>query len=54
MGCGLDDRGIEVLFLEEARDFSLLHSSQTGPWTYPASYAIGAKNSFPGNKTARE
>jgi hypothetical protein len=54
MGCGLDGRGIEVLFLEEVRDFSLFHSFQTDTWTYPAFYAIGPKDSFPGDKTARE
>jgi hypothetical protein len=42
----------EVRFLTEARDFSLLHSVQTGTGTHPASYPMGTRGSFPGDKVA--
>jgi hypothetical protein len=41
-----------VRFRAESRDFSLLHSSQTGPGARPASYPMDTGGSFPGGKAA--
>jgi hypothetical protein len=40
-GYGLDGRGVGVRSLAGVRDFSLLHSVQTGSGAQPASYAVG-------------
>jgi hypothetical protein len=49
MGYGLDGRdSIPV----QAKDFSLLHSVQTGSGTHPASYAMGTGGCFPGVETS--
>jgi hypothetical protein len=43
----------EVRFSTGTREFSLLHSVQTGSEAYPASYPIGTVGSFPqGNEAA--
>jgi hypothetical protein len=44
-GYGLDGRGS---IPGEARDFSLLHSIQTGSGTHLASHSMGTAGSFPG------
>jgi hypothetical protein len=44
MGYRLDGRG---LIPAEVRDFSLLHSVQTGSWDHPSSYSMGTGGSFP-------
>jgi hypothetical protein len=41
-----------VLFLEGARDFSQLHSVQTGSGAHTASYPMGIRGTFPGGKAA--
>jgi hypothetical protein len=38
----------KVRFPAGARDFSLLHSMQTGSGVHPASYPVGTEGSFPG------
>jgi hypothetical protein len=40
LGCGLDDRGVWILFLAEAKDFSLLHSVQTSSGAHAAFYTL--------------
>jgi hypothetical protein len=45
-------RGIGVRFPASARDFSLLHSVQTGSGAHPASYTMGTRGCFPGGKAA--
>jgi hypothetical protein len=49
-GYGLDGQG---LIPAGARDFSLLHSVQTGSEAHPTSYRMGTRGSFPGGKVAR-
>jgi hypothetical protein len=44
---------VGVQFPAEARDFSLLHSIQTGFVAHPASYPMGTGSSFPTGKVAR-
>jgi hypothetical protein len=51
-GYGLDDRGKEVRFPEEAGDFSLLHHVQTSTGAQPASYLMGTWGSIHGGKAA--
>jgi hypothetical protein len=41
-----------VRFQTGARDFSVLHSAQTGPAAHPASSLMGTVVSFPGGKAA--
>jgi hypothetical protein len=48
-----DDRGIGVRFPAGAREFSLLHNTQTGSEAHPASYTMDNDGSFPGVKAAR-
>jgi hypothetical protein len=43
-------RMLRVWFLAGARDFSLLHSVQTGSVAHPASYPVGIWGYFPGGK----
>jgi hypothetical protein len=44
-------RGLEVEF-RYGKDFSLLHSVQTGSGAHPASYPMGNEGSFPWSKAA--
>jgi hypothetical protein len=53
MGYRVYGRGIGVRFRTGARDFSLLHSNQTGPGAYPAPFPVGTGASFHGGKSAR-
>jgi hypothetical protein len=46
---GLDDRAIEVRSLTGA-DFSSSPYVQTGSGAHPASYPMGTRGSFPGDK----
>jgi hypothetical protein len=46
-GCGLD---VRHSFLGRTRNFSILHSFQTGSGAHPASYPMGTEGSFPGVK----
>jgi hypothetical protein len=39
-----------VLFLSQARNFSLLQNAQTGSEAHPASYSMSIRISFPGRK----
>jgi hypothetical protein len=52
MGYGLDDRGSGVRFPAEAGNFSLHHRVQNGSGAHPASYPMGTRGSFPGDKAA--
>jgi hypothetical protein len=52
MGYGLDGRGMWVRFPEKIRDFSHLHSVQTGSETHPVSYTIYRRSWFSGAKVA--
>jgi hypothetical protein len=52
LGYGLDDRGSRVRFPEGAGDFSLHHRVQNGSGAHPASYPMGMRGSFPGDKEA--
>jgi hypothetical protein len=49
---GLDDRGSRVPFPAGTENFSLHHRVQNGSGAHPASYPMGTRDSFPGNKTA--
>jgi hypothetical protein len=40
----------KVRFLAKIRDFSVLHSLQTGSEAHPATYLVGTGGSFPGGK----
>jgi hypothetical protein len=51
---GLWARQPRVRFPAMARDFSLLHSGQTGSVAHPASYAMSTGNYFPGSKATKE
>jgi hypothetical protein len=53
LGYGLDDRGSRVRFPAGARNFSLHHHVQNGSGVHPASYPMGTRGSFPGDKAAR-
>jgi hypothetical protein len=50
LGYGLDDRGSRVRFSVGAGNFSLHHRVQNGSGAHPASYPMGTRGSFPGNK----
>jgi hypothetical protein len=52
LGHGLDDRGSRVRFLAGAGNFSLHHRVQTDPGAHSASYPMGTRVSFPGDKAA--
>jgi hypothetical protein len=52
LGYGLDDRGSRVRFLAGAGNFSLHHRVQNGSGAHPASYPMGTRGSFPGDKAA--
>jgi hypothetical protein len=45
---GLDDQGIEVRFLAEARDLSLLHSGHTDTGAHTTPYPMGNRGCFYG------
>jgi hypothetical protein len=49
---GLDDRGSRVRFPAEAGNFSLHHRVQNGSGAHPASYPMGTRGSFSGDKAA--
>jgi hypothetical protein len=49
---GLDFRGSRVLFQAGAGNFSLHHRVQNGSGAHPASYLMGTRGSFPGDKAA--
>jgi hypothetical protein len=51
-GYGLDDRNPRVRFSARAGNSSLNHRVQNGSGAHPASYPIGTRGSFPGDKTA--
>jgi hypothetical protein len=51
LGYGLGDRGSRVPFPARAGNFSL-HCIQNGSGAHPASYPMGARDSFPGGKAA--
>jgi hypothetical protein len=52
-GYELKGRGTGVRFAAGARDFSLLHSLQTGSETHAASCTMDTGRSLPGGKLAR-
>jgi hypothetical protein len=52
LGYGMDDRGSRVRFPAEAGNFSLHHRIQNGSEAHPASYPMGTRGSFPGDKAA--
>jgi hypothetical protein len=52
LGYGWDDRGSRVQFLVGAGNFSLHHHVQNGSGAHPASYPMGTRGSFPGDKAA--
>jgi hypothetical protein len=52
LGHGLDDRGSRVLFRVGAENFSLRHRVQNVSGAHPASYPMGNRGSFPGDKAA--
>jgi hypothetical protein len=51
LGYGLDDRDSRVRFPAGAGNFSH-HRIQNGPGAHPASYPMGTRGSFPGDKAA--
>jgi hypothetical protein len=48
----VDDRGSRVGFPEGGGDFSLHHRVHNGSGVHPASYPMGTRDSFPGDKEA--
>jgi hypothetical protein len=52
LGYGLDDRGSRFRFPTGAGNFSFHHRVQNGSGAHPASYPMGTRGSFPGNKAA--
>jgi hypothetical protein len=52
LGYGLDDRGSRVRFAAGAGNFYLHHRIQNGSGAHPASYPMGTRVSFPGDKAA--
>jgi hypothetical protein len=50
LGYGLDDLGSGVRFPVGAGNFSLHYCVQNGSETHPASYPMGTRGSFPGDK----
>jgi hypothetical protein len=53
LGYGLDNRGSRVRFPTAAGNFSLHHRVQNGSGAHPASYPMGTRCSFLGDKAAR-
>jgi hypothetical protein len=52
LGYGMDDRGSRFRFPAGAGNFSLYHSIQNGSGVHPASYPMGTRGSFLGDKVA--
>jgi hypothetical protein len=52
LGYELDDRGSRVRFPAGAGNFSLHHRVQNGFGAHSASYPMGTRVSFPGDKAA--
>jgi hypothetical protein len=52
LGYGLDDRSPRVRFPAGDGNFSLHHRVQNGSGAHPASYPMGTRGSFPGDKAA--
>jgi hypothetical protein len=52
LGYGLDDRGSRFRFPVGAGNFSLHHRVQNGSGAHQASYPMGTRGSFPGDKAA--
>jgi hypothetical protein len=52
LGYGLDDRGSRVRFPAGTGNFSLHRRVQNGSGAHPASYPMGTRGSFPGDKAA--
>jgi hypothetical protein len=52
LGYGMDDRGSRVRFPAGAASFSLHHRVQNGSRAHPASYPMGTRGSFSGDKAA--
>jgi hypothetical protein len=52
LGYGLDDRGCRVRFPAGAGNFFLHHRVQNASGAHPASYRMGNRVSFPGDKAA--
>jgi hypothetical protein len=52
LGYGLDDRGSRVRFPAEAGNYTLHHRVQNVSGAHPASYPMGTRGSFPGDKAA--
>jgi hypothetical protein len=52
LGYGLDDRGSRIRFAAGAGNFSLHHRVQNGSGAHPASYPMGSRGIFPGDKAA--
>jgi hypothetical protein len=52
LGYGLDDRGSKVQFPARAGNFSLHRRDKNGSGAHPASYSMGTRGSFPGDKAA--
>jgi hypothetical protein len=52
LGYGLDDRGSRVQLPAGAKTFSLHHRIQNGSWSHPASYPMGTRSYYPGDKAA--
>jgi hypothetical protein len=50
LGYGLTDRGSGARFPAGAGNFSLHHRVQNGSGAHPASYPMGTRGSFPGDK----
>jgi hypothetical protein len=53
LGYGLDGWGSRVRFSAGAGNFSLHYRVQNGSGAHPASYPVGTRGSFPGDKAAR-
>jgi hypothetical protein len=50
LGYGLEDWGSRVRFPAGAGNFCLHHRVQNGSGAHPASYPVGTRGSFPGDK----
>jgi hypothetical protein len=52
LGYGMDDRGSGFDSRQGAGNFPVHHRVQTGSGAHPASYLVGTRGSFPGDKAA--
>jgi hypothetical protein len=50
----MDDRATAVLFPTEVKDFSSTFCAQTSSEAHPASYPVGTRGPFPGDKARPE